>query len=138
MRTAEITGNINPKRKILMGLFWANKKAAGNGTCEPFLIEKITTESKIHTPDGNKFLKLSENILIDILDDINENKEVKFKVNFGKEDINISIHGNMFYVSASQSELEAEITEKLELEGKKMYPGICSKFPRRVGINNYP
>jgi len=36
MKTAEITGNMNPKRKTLMGLFWANKKAAGNGTVNPF------------------------------------------------------------------------------------------------------
>jgi len=138
MRTAEITGNMNPKKKILMGLFWANKKAAGNGTCEPFLIEKIITENSIYAPNGNEFLKLHENILIDILKDMGNNKEVKFKINFGEEDIEISIFENTFSISTTTEELEVEITEKLELEGRKMYPSICSKFPKRVGINNYP
>jgi len=137
MRTAEITGNMNPKRKILTCLYWTNRKAASTEGCEPFLIEKIITENDIHTPNGNKFLKLSENILDDILDNMNDNKEVKFKINFGKKDINISICGNLFSISASKEELEVEIIEKLELEGKKMYPSICSKFSRRIGMYTY-
>ena len=81
---------------------------------------------------------MKDSILTDVLENINDNKEVKFKINFGKEDIEISIYENMFSVSTTQKDLEVEITEKLKLEGKKMYPSICSKFPRRVGINNYP
>lgn len=137
MKTAKITGNMNSKRKILMSLYWTNRKAAVNEGCEPFLIEKIITENSIYTPNGNNFLKLSENILIDILENMDNNKEVKFKINFGKEDINISICKNIFSVSTIKKELEAEIIEKLELEGKKMYPNICSKFSRRVGMHKY-
>lgn len=138
MRAVEITGNMNSKRKILMGLFWANKKAAGNGSCEPFLIEKIITEGNIYTQNGDKFLKLSDSILKDVLYNIDNNKEVKFKINFGKEDIKLSICENVFSVSTIKKELEIEIIEKLEMEGKKMYPNICSKFPRRVGMHTYP
>ena len=138
MSTAEITGNINPKRKIIMGLYWINKKAASTEGCEPFLIEKITTETNIYLPEKNKFLKLSSNVLDDILYNVECQREVEFKIKFGKEDIKLSISKNAFSISAIKKELEIEIAEKLELEGKKMFPGVCSKFPHRVGIKDYP
>ena len=138
MSIAEITGNINPKRKIIMGLYWINKKAASTEGCEPFLIEKIITGTNTHVSDENKFLKLSDNILDDILYNMECQREVKFEIKFGKEDIGLSICKNVFSISAAKKELEMEIAEKLESEGKKMYPGICSKFPPRVGIKNYP
>ena len=138
MSAAEITGNIHPKRKIIMGLYWINKKAASTEGCEPFLIEKITTRTNTHVSTGNKFLKLSNNILDDVLYNIECQREVEFEIKFGKEDIKLSICKNAFFISATKKELEMEIAEKLESEGKKMYPGICSKFPRRVGIIDYP
>lgn len=138
MSTAEITGNINPKRKIIMGLYWINKKAASTEGCEPFLIEKIITGTNTHVSAENKFLKLSDNILNDVLYNMECQREVKFEIKFGKEDIGFSICKNVFSISAVKKELEMEIAEKLESEGKKMYPGICSKFPQRVGINDYP
>ncbi|HEX3013675.1 MAG TPA: hypothetical protein VHO92_05335 [Methanobacterium sp.] len=138
MSIAEITGNINPKRKIIMGLYWINKKAASTEGCEPFLIEKIITGTNTHVSAENKFLKLSDNILDDVLYNMECQREVKFEIKFGKEDIGFSICKNVFSISAAKKELEMEIAEKLESEGKKMYPGICSKFPQRVGINNYP
>ncbi|MGB9980030.1 hypothetical protein [Methanobacterium sp.] len=137
MSIAEITGNINPKRKIIMGLYWINKKAASNEGCEPFLIEKIITGTNTHVSGENKFLKLSDNILDDVLCNIECHKEVKFEIKFGKEVIGLSICKNAFLISTAKKELEIEIAEKLESEGKKMYPGICSKFPRRIGINDY-
>ena len=138
MSTVEISGNISPKRKIIMGLYWINKKAASTEGCEPFLIEKITTETNIYLPEKNKFLKLSSNVLDDILYNVECQREVEFKIKFGKEDIKLSISKNAFSISAIKKELEIEIAEKLELEGKKMFPGVCSKFPHRVGIKDYP
>ena len=138
MSIAEITGNINPKRKIIMGLYWINKKAASTEGCEPFLIEKIITGTNTHVSDENKFLKLSDNILDDVLYNMECQREVKFEIKFGKEDIGLSICKNAFFISAAKKELEMEIAEKLESEGKKMYPTICSKFPQRVGIKDYP
>ncbi len=137
MSIAEITGNINPKRKIIMGLYWINKKAASTEGCEPFLIEKIITGTNTHVSEENKFLKLSDSILDDVLYNMECQREVKFEIKFGKEDIGLSICKNAFSISAAKKELEMEIAEKLESEGKKMYPGICSKFPQRVGIRDY-
>ena len=138
MSTAEIAGNMNPKRKIIMGLYWINRKAASTEGCEPFLIEKIITETNTHMSEKNKFLKLSANVLDDILYNMECQNKVEFKIKFGKEDIKLSICKNAFSISTIKKELETEIAEKLESEGKKMYPSICSKFPRRVGINDYP
>ena len=138
MSTAEIAGNMNPKRKIIMGLYWINRKAASTEGCEPFLIEKIITETNTHMSEKNKFLKLSANVLDDILYNMECQNKVEFKIKFGKEDIKLSICKNAFSISTMKKELEMEIAEKLESEGKKMYPSICSKFPRRVGINDYP
>ena len=138
MSTVEISGNISPKRKIIMGLYWINKKAASTEGCEPFLIEKIITGTNTHVSKKNKFLKLSPNVLDDILYNVECQNEVEFKIKFGKEDIRLSISKNAFFISSIKKELEIEIAEKLELEGKKMFPGICSKFPHRVGIKDYP
>jgi len=34
MSNAEITGNITPKRKVIMSLYWINRKAATIEGCE--------------------------------------------------------------------------------------------------------
>ena len=138
MSTVKINGSINPKRKIIMGLYWINKKAASTEGCEPFLIEKIITETNTHISEGDKFLKLSSNVLDDIIYNMECQNEVEFKIKFGREHIRLSICGNAFSVFTIKEELEIEIAEKLKLEGKKMFPGICSKFPHRVGIKDYP
>ena len=138
MSTAEITGNIHPKRKIIMGLYWINKKAASTEGCEQFLIEKIITGTNTHVSGENRFLKLSDNVLDDVLYNMECQMEVKFEIKFGRENIGLSICKNVFSISTAKKELEIEIAEKLESEGKKMYPGICSKFPQRVGIKDYP
>lgn len=138
MSIAEITGNINPKRKIIMGLYWINKKAASTEGCEQFLIEKIITGTNTHVSGENRSLKLSDNVLDDVLYNMECQREVKFEIKFGRENIVLSICKNAFLISTAKKELEMEIAEKLESEGKKMYPGICSKFPPRVGIKDYP
>jgi len=138
MSTAEITGNIDSKRKVIMGLYWINRKAASTEGCEQFLIKKIIAGTNTHISAENKFLKLSSNVLDDVLYNIKSQNKVEFKIKFGKEDIKLNICKNAFSISTINKELEMEIAEKLESEGKKMYPSICSKFPRRVGINDYP
>ena len=138
MNTVEITGNITPKKKVIMSLYWINRKAATTGGCEQFLIIKIVTTTNTYIPKENKFLKLSSNVLEDVLYNIESHNEVKFEIKIGKENIKLSICKNIFSISAVKKELEMEIAEKLKSEGKKMYPSICSKFPRRIGITSFP
>ncbi len=139
MKSVEITGNMDSKRKLLMGLFWTNRKGARTEGCAPFLIEKIKTENNTFTAEEDKFLKLSDDILNEVLDNIEKNKPVEFNIKLGEEDIKASIEGNVFSVSTTKTkDLEYEIIEKLEQEEKRKYPNICMSFPPRVGVRKYP
>ena len=139
MKSVEITGNMDSKRKLLMSLFWTNRKGVRTEGCAPFLIEKIKTEKNIYTPEEGKFLKLSEDILKDILENMDDKKEVKFDIKLGEENIKASFKDNVFTVETSKTkDLEDEIIEKIEQEEKRKYPNICFSFPPRVGIRKYP
>ncbi|HML06052.1 MAG TPA: hypothetical protein VK426_09785 [Methanobacterium sp.] len=136
MKSLEITGNMDSKRKLLTALFWTNRKGARTEGCAPFLIEKITTEDNTYVAEKNKFLKFNDKILNNVLDDIENQKNVDFVLKLGEETFNASLSSNTFSVSADKSkELEEEIIEKLETEMKRKYPNICESFYPRVGIN---
>jgi uncharacterized protein with ATP-grasp and redox domains len=135
MKSMEIMGNMDSKRKLLTALFWTNRKGARTEGCAPFLIEKISTEDEVYTPKKDKFLKINDEILNNILDNIENQKKVDFILKLGKETFNASLSNNTFSISADRSkELEEEIIEKLEIEMKKKYPNICDSFPSRIGI----
>ena len=138
MSDAEITGNIAPKRKIIMSLYWINRKCANVGGCDQFLIKKIVTENETYRSTEDKFLKLSPNVLNDVLHSMESQKKVEFEIKLGTENIKLSIYKNVFSISAISKDLEREIGEKLESEGRKMYPSICSKFPSRIGVTTFP
>jgi hypothetical protein len=139
MKSLKITGNMDSRRKLLMSLFWTNRKGVRTEGCAPFLIEKITIDDNTYVAEEKKFLKLSENILNEILDKIESNKLVKFKIKLGEEDIMLTFKGNLFSVETTKSkDLEDEIIEKLKDEKGRKYPNICFSFPPRVGIRKYP
>ena len=139
MKSVEITGNMDSKRKLLMGLFWTNRKGVRSEGCAPFLIEKIETENNTYTRDEGKFLKLSDDILNDVLENIDDKKEVKFDIKLGEEDIKASFKDDVFSVDTTKTkDLEDEIIEKIGQEEKRKYPNICFSFPPRVGIRKYP
>lgn len=135
MKSLEITGNMDSKRKLLTALFWTNRKGARTEGCAPFLIEKIVTKGNTYTAEENKFLKFNDEILEDVLDNIEDQKKVDFVLKLGEESFNASLSHNSFSVSVEKSkELEDEIIEKLEMEMKRKYPNICESFYPRVGI----
>lgn len=131
-----IDNDRDSKEKLLLSLFWTNRKAVRTEGCAPFLIEKIITEDVTYTPDLGKFLKLSNEILKDILKEIEARKSVGFEIKLGNESITISIQNNIFSVSTKGNrQLEEEIVEKLREEVKRGKPNICLSFPPRVGIH---
>ena len=138
MRTVEIAKNISPKKKVVMSLYWICRKAAVTECCDQFLIKKIVTKTSTYVSTENKHLKLSSNILDDILHNIKSLNEVEFEIKIGREDIKLSLCNNIFSISTVKENLEMNIAEKLESEGRKMYPSICSKFPSRVGTISFP
>ncbi|MGZ7068618.1 MAG: hypothetical protein ACXVHT_09965 [Methanobacterium sp.] len=135
MKSLEMTGDMDSKRKLLMSLFWTNRKGARTEGCAPFLIEKIVTDDETFEAQNGIYLKLSDDILDEVLDKIENKKMVEFQIKLGDEKFKASFKENLFSVESTKSkELEDEIIEKIEQEEKRKYPNICSSFPPRVGI----
>ncbi len=135
MKSMEITGTLDTKKKLLTVLFWTNRKGARTEGCAPFLIQKISTEDEVYKAEDHKFLKLTGDILDNVLNNIENGINVDFVLTLGEETFNASISNDSFSISTEKSkELEEEIIEKLEMEMQRKYPNICESFPTRVGI----
>lgn len=133
MKTLEFESGLDPRKKLMVVLFWTNRKAARTEGCAPFLLKKIVTPHRTYTAEGNKLLKLSEDILDDLDKNIEDNQPLFFEISIGEEIIEASLEGNIFTVSAEKSsEIEEEIVEKLYLELGKKYPAVCESFTPRV------
>ena len=136
MKTLEFDSQMDSRKKLMTILFWINRKAARTEGCAPFLLKKIVTEENIYTPEDPKTLKLTDAILDDIVQSIDQDKPVKFEILMGTEYINTEIDGNIFTVNTEHSEeIEEEIIEKLDAELNKKFPSICESFKPRVTPN---
>lgn len=133
MKTLELESGLDPRKKLMVVLFWTNRKAARTEGCAPFLIKKISTPDKTYTPEGSKLLKLSDEILDDLEKNIADDKPLDIELSIGNEIIEAKLEGNIFTVSTKVSdEIEEEIIEKLTTELKKKYPAVCESFEPRV------
>ena len=136
MKTLEFDSQMDSRKKLMTILFWTNRKAARTEGCAPFLLKKIVTEENIYTPEDPKTLKLTDAIIDDIVQSIDQDKPVKFEILMGTEYINTEIDGNIFTVNTEHSEeIEEEIIEKLDAELNKKFPSICESFKPRVTPN---
>lgn len=133
MKTLEFESGLDPKKKLMVVLFWTNRKAARTEGCAPFKIKKIETPDKTYTPEGNKLLKLSDEILEELEKNIADEKPLYLELNIGNELIDATLEGNTFTVSTKVSEeIEEEIIQKLQMELQKKYPNVCESFTPRV------
>ena len=136
MKTLEFDSQMDSRKKLMTILFWINRKAARTEGCAPFLLKKIVTEENTYTPEDPKTLKLTDAILDDIVQSIDQDQPVKFEILMGTEYINAEIDGNIFTVNTEHSEeIEEEIIEKLDTELNKKFPSICESFKPRVTPN---
>jgi len=136
MKTLEFDSQMDSRKKLMTILFWTNRKAARTEGCAPFLLKKIVTEENTYTPEDPKTLKLTDAIIDDIVQSIDQDKPVKFEILMGTEYINTEIDGNIFTVNTEHSEeIEEEIIEKLDTELNKKFPSICESFKPRVTPN---
>ena len=136
MKTLEFDSTMDSRKKLMTILFWTNRKAARTEGCAPFLLKKIVTEENTYTPEEPKTLKLTDAIIDDIVQSIDQDKPVKFEILMGTEHINSEIDGNLFTVNTEHSEeIEEEIIEKLDTELNKKFPSICESFKPRVTPN---
>ncbi|BDZ66991.1 hypothetical protein [Methanobacterium ferruginis] len=137
MESVEFNSCIDSKRKVLMSLYWVNKKVAMVEGCAPFYIEKVITENTIYLSDGYSPIKLSLVLLKDILKNIEANKKVKFEIKMGEEYISTSIHKNVFSVSTTRTkDLEIDIVEKLEVESEKSTRTCVQSLKQEWGFDN--
>jgi len=136
MKKIEFDSPLDSRKKLMTILFWINRKAARTEGCAPFLIKKVVTEENIYVPDDTKLLKLTDQIIDDIIDSIEQKKPVKFEIQMGTEYINTELHDDSFCVKTEHSgEIEEEIVEKLDTELNKKFPSICESFKPRVTPN---
>ena len=136
MNSVELNGKINSERKLLMILYWINKKTAIHGGCDNFIITQICTKNTSFLPKNNGSIKLSNILIKNLLNCIDSNETVKFQIRMGNNNIKTSFQKNIFLISTGSSwELEAEIIDKVERESKKKFPNICSKFYKRMGLS---
>lgn len=136
MKSLEFDSPMESRKKLLTILFWTNRKAARTEGCAPFLLKKIITEENTYTPEDPKLLKLTDAIIDDILNCIDEKKPVKFEILMGTEYIKAELTGNSFTVNTEHSEeIEEEIIEKLDTELNKKFPSICESFKPRITPN---
>lgn len=119
MKSVEISGDVDSKRELLMGLFRTNRKAARDENYVPFLIEKIKTKHTTYEVNETQCIKLSEDVLRHVLMN-NDFELVEFYINLREEAVKITVCEDVFSVSTSKTkELEGEIIGRIEQEAKK-------------------
>lgn len=133
MKSVNFESGLDNERKVMVSIFWTNRKAARTEGCAPFRIKRIETESETYTPTGNKLLKISDDIMKDMVRTLDAGKSIPMEFNIGEKNINVSLSADSFSVSVEKSpEIEDEIIEKLEMELTKKFPSLCDSFKPRV------
>ena len=136
MKSIKIGNDLDFKRKLLWCLFWANRKAIRTEGCAPFLFEKIVTSEATYAPEIGNILKLSNDLLQKIENEMEGGRVVEFKINMGDENFDLSFQKNVFSVSTRRNkEIEAEIIGSLNDDMNRGRPKICPSFPQRAGID---
>lgn len=133
MRSIEIDNDMDSKHNLVLSLFWTNRKAARTEGCAPFLIKKVETERFSYTPELGKLLKLSTEVLEEIINSMDAGETVNFEINIGEESLKATIKDDLFSVSAQKNmDLEEEIIEALERELAREHPNFCQTFIPRI------
>lgn len=137
MKKVEFDSGLDSSKKVMVSLFWTNRKAARTEGCAPFLIKKIKTSLNSYTPEGTKLLKITDEMLDDMAQTLDAGETVEMDFSIGEESINASLSPNQFVVSVEKSpEIEDEIVEKLKIEMQKKFPSLCDSFAPRVTPQN--
>jgi hypothetical protein len=133
MKSLEFESGMDSEKKVLVAIFWTNRKAARTEGCAAFRIKKIETENETYLPEGNKLLKITDEIMEDMIATLDAGQPVQMEFNIGEEYINVALSADSFSVSVEKSpEIEEEIIEKLEMEFPKKFPSLCDSFKPRV------
>lgn len=133
MKSLEFESGMDNERKVMVAIFWTNRKAARTEGCAPFRIKKIVTTDETYTSQGRKLLKLSDEIMENMVKTLDAGESIPMEFNIGEENISVILGSDSFSVSAEKSpEIEEEIIEKLEMEFPKKFANLCDSFKPRV------
>jgi hypothetical protein len=133
MKSLEFESGMDNSRKVMVALFWTNRKAARTEGCAPFRIKKIETATETYTPQGTKLLKISDEIMDDMVKTLDAGKSIPMELDIGEEKISVILSADSYSVSVEKSpEIEEEIIEKLEMEFPKKFANLCDSFKPRV------
>ena len=91
MKTLEFESGLDPRKKLMIILFWTNRKAARTEGCAPFILKKIITPENTYTTHGSKLLRLTDEILGELERDIVDDKPIYFEISIGEEFIEASL-----------------------------------------------
>jgi hypothetical protein len=137
MKSLEFESGMDSERKVMVALFWSNRKAARTEGCATFSIKKIETGDKTYIAEGNHLLKISDEIMEDMVKTLDSGKTIKMDLSLGEEKLHTTLSTDTYSVSVEKSpEIEEEIVEKLEMEFPKKYPNLCESFKPRVTPQN--
>lgn len=103
MNSIKLNWKVDSERKLLMILYWINKKTAMNSGCDNFIITQINTENTTYLPASNESIKLSNILIKNLLNSIKNEEIVKFKIRIGDNDIKTCFQKNIFLISTSTS-----------------------------------
>jgi hypothetical protein len=136
MKSLTLDTDLDARRKLLWCFFWANRKAIRTEGCAPFRIKKIVSGDATYMPESGRLLKLSDDVLKQVEEDMNGGKPVDFVITMGAETFDITFYRNVFSVAAQRTkEIEAEIIERLQEELIRGKPNFCASFLKRIGID---
>ncbi len=133
MQSMAIESDMESKQKMILGLFWTTRKTIRTEGCAPIRIKKITTSTSEFEPEGRKLLKLSDEIMDDILENMEKGNKVKFDLSMGGEKLEAVISDDFFSINATKTpDLEDDIISKMEHEMQRKTPDFCKTFIPRV------
>lgn len=136
MKSLTLDTDLDARRKLLWCFFWANRKAIRTEGCAPLRIEKIVSGDATYMPEPGGLLKLSDDVLKQVEEDMNGDKTVDFVITIGAETFEITFYKNVFSVAAQRTkEIETEIIERLHEELIQGKPNFCASFLKRIGID---
>ncbi|MDD3754668.1 MAG: hypothetical protein PHQ17_08955 [Methanobacterium sp.] len=133
MKSLEFESDMDNERKVMVAIFWTNRKAARTEGCAPFRITKIETPNETYTPDGRKLLKLSKQVMKDVVETLDAGEPIPMEFSIGEEILKVVLSADSYSVSVEKSpEIEEEIIEKLSMEFPKKFANLCDSFNPRV------
>jgi len=102
MKSLEFESGMDNERKVMVAIFWTNRKAARTEGCAPFQIKKIETPTKTYTPDGKKLLKLSNEVMADMVETLDAGESIPMEFNIGEEKLNVVLSADSYSVSVEK------------------------------------